>query len=222
LSKPIVLDDVKRNPEVIAYIERSNEVLASLGYTEHSFRHVGLVAHIAHNILTRLGDPPRDAELAGMAGYLHDIGNVASRLNHGQTGALLSADILRRMGMAYDEVARVMGAIGNHDDDVGQPVSRIGAALLLADKSDVHRTRVRAYDPATFDIHDRVNYAAEKSFVRVDERAKTITLELTVDTKISPVMEYFEIFLTRMVMCRRAASFLGCNFELSVNESRLL
>ena len=222
VAKVISLEDVKRNPEVMAYLERSNEVMGALGYTEHSFRHVGLVSHIAHNIMAHLGYPQREAELAAVAGYLHDIGNVVSRLNHGQIGAVIAGDILRRMGLPIDEVAQVMGAIGNHDDDVGQPVSRISAAILLGDKSDVHRTRVRNIDPATFDIHDRVNYAAEKSFVRVDEKEKTITLELTVDTKIAPVMEYFEIFLTRMVMCRRAASFLGCNFELSINEVRLL
>ncbi|MEW6308935.1 MAG: HD domain-containing protein [Bacillota bacterium] len=218
----LTVDDVRRDPEVEAFITKGNELLGAMGFTEHGHRHANLVASIAHNILARLDFPPREAELAAIAGYLHDIGNVISRHNHEQTGALLAYQSLTRMGMPIEEVATVIGAIGNHDEGEGHVVNNACAALMLADKSDVHRSRVRNPDLATFDIHDRVNYAAQHSFVRADLKRRSITLELTIDTKISPVMDYFEIFLTRMVMCRRAASFLGCNFEVSINDVRLL
>ncbi|HCJ10668.1 MAG TPA: phosphohydrolase [Clostridiales bacterium] len=193
-----------------------------MGYTEHGQRHAALVANIARNILERLGHPGREAELAAIAGYLHDIGNVISRQNHEQIGGLVALRVLDRLGMPPSETAMVVAAIGNHGEDVGVPVNNLAAALLLADKSDVHRSRVRNPEMASFDIHDRVNYAAEHSFLRVDDRRKAITLEIKIDTKISPVMDYFEIFLTRMVLCRRAASFLGCDFELVINGVRLL
>lgn len=171
----------------------------------------------------RLGLKERDAELAAVAGYLHDIGNVVSRFMHGQTGAVMAWRILERLGMPADEIATVVSAIGNHDpEELGRPVNQVSAALILADKSDVHRSRVRVVDPTRFDIHDRVNYAVTRSFVNVNGRNKTITLELSVDTDISPVMDYFEIFLTRMIMCRRAAAFLEYQFELVINEARLL
>ncbi|MBC7324222.1 MAG: HD domain-containing protein, partial [Moorella sp. (in: Bacteria)] len=177
---------------------------------------------IGYNVLEHLGYDKRTAEMAAIAGYLHDIGNVISRQDHGQTGALLAYRILSRLGMSVDEVATIIGAIGNHEEAYGQAVNNVGAALILADKSDVHRSRVRNKDISTFDIHDRVNYAVEHSFLRVDAARKAITLELTIDLAISTPMEYFEIFLTRMMMCRRAAAFLGCQFGLVVNESRLL
>ncbi|MHB8758030.1 MAG: phosphohydrolase [Bacillota bacterium] len=222
MTRLVTLDEIKRDPEVETYIQKGNEVLGAMGYTEHSTRHVNLVSNISRNVLGYLSFPARECELAAIAGHLHDLGNVVSRSDHPQIGAILAGRILDRLGMAYDEIATVIAAIGNHEEDVGQVVNNVGAALIIADKSDVHRTRVRNTDPATFDIHDRVNYAAEYSFVRVDAKKKTITLELKIDTKISPVMEYFEIFLSRMIICRRAASFLGCNFELSINETRLL
>ncbi|WP_084667149.1 HD domain-containing protein [Thermanaeromonas toyohensis] len=218
----VTLEDVKRDPEVEAFVRQGNEHLGALGYTEHGHRHLGLVASISHNVLARLGYPERLAELASIAGYLHDIGNVISRQNHGQAGALLSYNILRRLGMDAGEMALVLGAIGNHEEEYGQAVNPVAAALILADKSDVHRSRVRNRELATFDLHDRVNYAVEHSFLRVDEKHKTITLELEIDLEISKPAEYFEIFLTRMMMCRRAAAFLSCQFGLVINQTRLL
>lgn len=218
----VTLDVVKRDPEAHALLAGGDQLLGAMGYTEHGARHAGWVSAVAYNVLSRLGFPERDAELAGISGFMHDMGNVAGRHNHEQTGALLARDILLRLGMPYVEISLVMGAIGNHEEAVGQVVSNVGAALMLADKSDVHRSRVRNQDRASFDIHDRVNYAVEHSFLRVDERKKTITLELTIDTAISPVMEYFEIFLSRMALCRRAANFLGAQFELDFNKTRLL
>ncbi|QGP90772.1 hypothetical protein MGLY_00830 [Neomoorella glycerini] len=219
---PVTLEDVKRDPEVDALIVKGNEHLGAMGFTEHSHRHLNLVAKISYNVLEHLGYDRRLAELAAIAGYLHDIGNVISRQDHGQTGALLAYRILTRLGMPTAEVATIVGAIGNHEEEYGQAVNTVGAALILADKSDVHRSRVRNNDISTFDIHDRVNYAVQHSFLRVDASRRTITLELTIDLSISTPMEYFEIFLTRMIMCRRAAAFLDCHFGLVVNEARLL
>jgi len=218
----VTLEMVKADHEVQIYLNKAHEHLGAIGYTEHGARHAELVSRISHNILTHLEYPERQAELAAIAGYLHDLGNVVSRHNHGQTGAMIALSILKRLGMPPEEIAEVLAAIGNHEEEYGQPVNILSAALILADKSDVHRSRVRNPDLATFDIHDRVNYAAERSFLRVNGAQKTITLELKIDTSISPVMDYFEIFLTRMVMCRRAATYLGCNFELTINETRLL
>lgn len=218
----ITLEDVKKNPVVDSFIRKGNEYLGVQGFTEHSYRHLNLVSTIARNILERLGYPERQAELAAIAGYMHDIGNVLSRNDHGISGATLAFTILSNMGMPPDEIATVASAIANHEEEYGQPVNCVAAALIVADKSDVHRSRVRNMDFATFDIHDRVNYAVEHSFVRVNKERHTITMELTIDINICPVMEYFEIFLTRMMLCRRAANFLRCNFELEVNGSRLL
>lgn len=218
----VTLEMVKRDPEVQALMIGGDQLLGAMGYTEHGARHAGWVSAVAYNVLVRLGFAERDAELAGIAGFLHDVGNVAGRHNHEQTSALLAHSVLSRLGMSFAEIGTIMGAIGNHEESVGQVVSNVGAALMLADKSDVHRSRVRNQDRAAFDIHDRVNYAVEHSFLRVDDHKKTITLELTIDTQISPVMEYFEIFLSRMTLCRRAASFLGAQFELDFNKTRLL
>jgi metal-dependent HD superfamily phosphatase/phosphodiesterase len=216
------LEEVKRDSEVEAFIIKANEYTGVLGYTEHGSRHANLTSNIASNVLRRLGLDERTVQLAAIAAYLHDIGNLVSRANHEHTGATLADRILLRLGMSADERAVVMGAIGNHEERHGEAVSAAGAAVILADKSDVHRTRVRNPDPATFDIHDRVNYAVEHSFLRVDEKSRTVTLELTIDTAISQVMEYFEIFLDRMLMCRRAATFLGCDFKLQINGAKLL
>ncbi|ACX52383.1 metal dependent phosphohydrolase [Ammonifex degensii KC4] len=221
-GKVITLQDVKRNPVVETFIRKGNQFLGEMGYTEHSFRHVNLVATIARNILERLNYPPREAELAAIAGYLHDIGNVVSRNDHGISGALIAYRILSDMGMPPEELAIVISAIANHEEEYGQPVNNVAAALILADKSDVHRSRVRNPDPATFDIHDRVNYAVEHSFLWVNEEKRIITLELTIDIQICPVMEYFEIFLSRMALCRRAAKFLKADFELMINGAKLL
>lgn len=222
MKKSVTLEDIKASPEVVAYLKKADEHMAAVGYTEHGQRHASLTANIAYNIIERLGFPKRDAELAAIAGYLHDIGNVIGRYDHGEVSAMMAHSILKEMGMEPLEVATIVGAIGNHEEEKGDPVNIIAAGLILADKSDVHRSRVRNPNMITFDIHDRVNYAAKKSFVRVEEGDKTITLELTIDTDISKVMEYFEIFLSRMIMCQRAAKFLGCNFRLVINDVRLL
>ncbi len=218
----VTLEQVKKNPVVDIFIRRSNECLGALGFTEHGFRHISLVASISKNILERLGYPGRMQELTAIAGYLHDIGNVVNRSTHAESGATLAYSILKDMGMEPDELAMIVAAIGNHDERNGQPVNVVSAALILADKADVHRSRVRNQDFATFDIHDRVNYAVEHSFLRVDEERRSITLELTIDIEICPILEYFEIFMTRMVLCRRAADFLRCHFELFVNGAKLL
>ncbi len=217
----VTFEMVRDNPRVKSFIRSADSALEEIGYTEHGERHVGLVAHIAYNTLKRLGHPEREAELAAIAGYLHDIGNAVNREVHAQTGAVMAMRILTDMGMPDDEIVKVMGAIGNHHETDGSAISAIAAAVILGDKSDVHRTRVRNPDMIKFDVHDRVNYAVEKSFLNVDESRKEITLELTIDTKISQVMEYFEIFMTRMLACRKAAIYLGTSFGLTVNGNRL-
>ena len=220
-SRLVTFDEVRENPRVKVYVRKADEALAEIGYTEHGERHVGLVANIARNILKRLGYSEREAELAAIAGYLHDVGNGVNREQHAQTGAVMAMQLLDKMGMPDIEIIKVIGAIGNHHENDGESVNPVAAALILADKSDVHRTRVRNPDMIKFDIHDRVNYAVEKSFLNVNEADKQITLELTVDTAISQVMEYFEIFMTRMLASRKAAKFLGTTFGLTVNGNRL-
>jgi metal-dependent HD superfamily phosphatase/phosphodiesterase len=217
----VTLEEVRRDDEVRAFIEKADRNLDVLGYTEHAERHAGVVATTARRVLLDLERPARTAELAGIAGYLHDIGNAITRLDHGIGAALIARDVLRRMGMPVDEYTDIMAAIGNHEEEY-EPISEIAAAVILADKADVHKSRVRLPDPATFDIHDRVNLASQRSAVVVDATAHTIVLELEIDTSISQVMDYFEIFLSRMIMCRRAASVLGCQFGLLVNGTRLL
>lgn len=218
----ITLEDVKKSKEVKTLLEIAERQLEVRGYTEHSFRHVSLVSETAGKILADLGYSPREAELARIAGYLHDIGNAVNRTDHAHSGAMLAYGLLTKMGMQVREAAEIMLAIGNHDEVTGTAVSNISSALILADKSDVHRSRVRNTDFATFDIHDRVNYAVESSIISVDRESKTAVLELHIDTKICPVMDYFEIFLARMSMNRRAADFLGLNFQLVINRTRLL
>lgn len=181
-----------------------------------------MVSSIARQILLRLGYAERRAELAAIAGYVHDLGNCVGRVNHGYAGALLVEPVLRELGMPPEEVALVLSAVGNHEEEVGEPVNEVAAALILADKSDVHRTRVRNRELATFDIHDRVNYAVNKSFLNVDEQQRLITLNITIETEYTPIMDYFEIFLDRMLMCRRAAAYLGCQFKLKINDVLLL
>jgi metal-dependent HD superfamily phosphatase/phosphodiesterase len=215
-GRPVITGDFVRNhPRVKVFIRKADEALAEIGYTEHGERHVGLVAHIAYNVLTRLGHSEREAELAAIAGYMHDIGNAVNRDHHAQSGAVMSMQLLTEMGMPDDEILKVIGAIGNHHENDGDPISPVAAAVILGDKSDVHRTRVRNADTIKFDIHDRVNYAVQKSFLNVDEASKQITLELTVDTSISHAMEYFEIFMTRMMASRKAALYLGTTYRLT-------
>lgn len=218
----VTLQDIKRDPEIACYIEMANRHLGTMGYTDHSFRHVEIVSHKAFEVLEGLGYPSRIVELAAIAGYLHDIGNVVSRYNHSQSGALLAYYLLSKRGMDCEELALIMGAIGNHDEGKGQIVNSVTAALVLADKTDVHRSRVRNPDFAKFDIHDRVNYAVENSALVIDPISRGITLHLTINIKIVPVIEYFEIFMVRLMMCRRAAAFLNCGFSIIINNARLL
>ncbi len=218
----ITLEQIRKHPQVKVLIQKANDALGALGYTEHGFRHSELVAKVARQVLLDLNGSSRETETAAIAGYLHDIGNVMGRREHDVAGAIIAMQILQELKMPLEEIADVIAAIGNHDEAEGQVVNRISAALILGDKSDVHRSRVRNPDFATFDIHDRVNYAVEDSSLKVDQNQRVVTLALKIDTSISQVMEYFEIFLTRMVMCRRAASFLNARFALVINDAELL
>jgi metal-dependent HD superfamily phosphatase/phosphodiesterase len=217
----ITLAEIQQDRLLSTFITSADRVMEGLGFTEHGFRHANLTARIAFNVLSRLGMDGRMADLASIAAYLHDVGNMVARENHGPTGALLVYDVLKDR-MAMNDLSLVMAAVGNHEEEGGEGISPISAAVILADKSDVHRSRVRKSAQIDFDIHDRVNYAAEQSFLRVDSTAQTITLQLTIDTEISDVMEYFEIFLHRMMMCRRAAERLDCRFKLSINGADIL
>ena len=216
----ISYEGIKKDEAIRTYITAADASLLALGYTEHSFAHVNKVAADAANILEALGYSEQEVELCKIAGYMHDIGNLVNRVDHSQSGALIAFRILDNMGMEPEKIAKIVTAIGNHDEGTGVPVSPIAAAIIIADKSDVRRTRVRNPDPAEFDIHDRVNYSVTNSLLSVGDGA--ITLSLTVDTDISAVLEYFEIFLERMLLCRRAAAFLGCTFSLFINGQRML
>lgn len=218
----ITLDTVKNDSEVNAYIIQADRHLETIGYTEHGTRHARLVAKNAKAILLELGYNERLCEMAAIAGYLHDIGNVVSRERHEQVGALIAKDILNRLGMPHNEIAEIISALGNHHEENGNPISEISAALILADKSDVHRSRVRNPEFIKFDIHDRVNFAVKKSVLTVNRGERKITFDLMIDTSIAPVMDYFEIFLSRMIISRRAADFLKCKFELVINNTRLI
>ena len=217
----ITLAQVKANPKVVALITGANEVMKAMGYTEHGFRHVGVVSTITRYILERLGVEGREAELGQIAGYLHDIGNSVNRRDHPTIGAGLAYNILTEMGMPIEEIIPILAAIGNHEESAGQPVSKMSAALIIADKSDVHFSRVQETDPEQFDIHDKVNNAVQKSRIEMDDLTKVITLVLEIDTDQATVMEYFEIFLSRMVMCRKASSLFGYRFRLIANGTRL-
>jgi len=216
------IKDVFKDNEVRLLLEASALQMTSLGYTEHSFRHCRLVSNKCGDILARLDYPERVVELARIAGYLHDIGNAVNRSNHAQTGAVLAYDFLRRREMACEEAITIMMAIANHDEGVGVPVNEVAAALILSDKADVHRSRVTNRDRASYDIHDRVNYAATHSDLAIDASERTARLTIEIDTAISAVMDYFEIFLDRMKMCRNAAAFLNLRFQLFINGSQLL
>ncbi len=214
--KDIVADDA-----VKTYIKKADESLIALGYTEHSFPHVGKVAQLAGRILETLGYSEREVELAKIAGYLHDIGNVVNRVDHAQSGAVMAFRILDRLGMSPEEISTVITAIGNHDESTAFPVNAVAAALILADKTDVRDTRVRNHDVSTFDIHDRVNYSVKESDVSI-EKDSYIELKLRIDTSICAVMDYFEIFMNRMILCRKAAEKLGLSFHLVINGQRIL
>ena len=218
----VMLKDVKENQEVNSFIQAANDYLGAIGYTEHGYRHVSMVSSMAESILSTLGYSKRLQELAAVAGYIHDIGNVINRQDHGQSAGLMALHLLRKIGFTADEVALVVSAVGNHEEEIGEPVNSVAAALIIADKSDVHKTRVRNFNMIFSDIHDRVNYAVDRSFLQIDKDKKIISLNLNIDTKIAQVMEYFEIFISRMAMCKVAAKFLGCKFELIINERKLL
>jgi uncharacterized protein len=219
--KLITLKDVRSNPKVRKLIDGANEVMKAMGYTEHGHRHVGVVSSITRYILENVGVPARENELGQIAAYLHDIGNVINRIDHPISGAAISYTILNEMGMDALEIAPILGAIGNHEELAGIPISTISAALIIADKSDVHSSRVQNPILESFDIHDRVNYAVQKSRVEMEADKQTIELTLEIDTTQATVMEYFEIFLSRMVMCRKAAEVIGYKFTLSVNGTYL-
>ena len=218
----LTYDQITKNEAIRTYIIRADESLGALGFTEHSFAHVSRVAKTAGDILETLGYPERIVELARIAGYLHDIGNVVNRVDHSQSGAVMAFRILDRMNFPPEEIAAIVTAIGNHDEGNGTPVNAVSAALFLADKSDVRRSRVRKTADITQDIHDRVNYSVTSSNLDIDLQEHTITLSLAVDTHVSSVMEYFEIFMKRMVLCRKAAERLGLCFRLAINDQQLI
>ncbi len=218
----ITLEEVRNNPEVKALVEGSQKQLNALGYTEHSVRHVTIVSNRAAEVLQTLGYPEERIELARIAGYMHDIGNCVNRVDHAHTGAVLAYNILKDMGMDVENRTEIMMAIGNHDEQTGTAVSDISAALILADKSDAHRDRVVNTNISTFDKHDKVNYAVTESKFILNKEERKITLDLTIDTKISPVLDYFEIFMDRTMMSKHAAKYLGLWFELIINDTKLL
>ena len=218
----ITFQDIKNNKAVETYIRKADESLVALGFTEHSFAHVTIVAENAGYILQTLGYSEREVELVKIAAYLHDIGNLVNRVDHSQSGAVMAFRILNDMNMDPEEIAEIVTAIGNHDEGTGTPVSPMAAALILADKSDVRRSRVRNQDISTFDIHDRLNYSAKRAELKINENHTLIKLKLSVDTRFGTVMDYFEIFLKRMIMCRKAADKLGLQFKLIINEQQLI
>lgn len=214
--------DVKKNEAVNKYITCADESLKALGYTEHSFAHVGKVAHIAKYILETLGYSKHDTELVQIAAYLHDIGNLVNRIDHSQSGAVMAFRILDKMGMEPRDIATIVTAIGNHDEGTGVAVNHIAAALIIADKTDVRRTRVRNQDTLSFDIHDRVNYSVIESDVEILAEESVIRLNIKIDTRYCSIMDYFEIFLNRMIMCRKAAETIGLQFRLVINDQQLI
>ena len=218
----LTYEKLRENEEIRTYIIRADESLKALGYTEHSFAHVCKVADDVRTLLEALQFSAHDVEVAQIAAYLHDIGNLVNRIDHSQSGAIMAFRLLDHLGMDAADIATVVTAIGNHDEGTGVPVNPIAAALILADKCDVRRSRVRNADFATFDIHDRVNYSVTSSRLSIDDERKAIRLELEIDTRYSSVMDYFEIFLGRMILCRKAAESLGLAFRLFINDQQLL
>ena len=221
-KKNMTYSDVRKNEEINTYIRQADAALSALGYTEHSFAHVTMVAEKAGYILQTLGYSERNVELAKIAGYLHDIGNLVNRIEHSQSGAVMAFRILDHLNFSPEEICTIVSAIGNHDEGTGVPVSPLAAALILADKSDVRRNRVRNEDISTFDIHDRVNYSVTNAELMIDDDHKTIQLTLAIDTEYGSVMDYFEIFLDRMILCRKAAERLGLQFKLVINDHPLI
>ena len=218
----LTYNEITQNEAIKTYIVKADESLAALGFTEHCFAHVTHVAETAGYILKTLGYDDRTIELAKIAGYLHDIGNLVNRKDHAQSGAVMAWSILNDMKCDAAEMATIVTAIGNHDEGTGVPVNTVAAAMILADKADVRRSRVRNNDISKFDIHDRVNYSVKKSTLKINEEKTIVKLKLTIDTKFGSVMDYFEIFMTRMVLCRKAAEKLGLQFKLIINEQQLI
>ena len=218
----ITFSEIKNSEEIRTYIALADESLVALGFTEHSFAHVTHVAETVKYLLETLGYSEREVELGQIAGYLHDIGNLINRVDHSQSGAMMAFRILKDMGAQPEDIATIVTAIGNHDEGTGVPVNPIAAALILADKSDVRRSRVRNPEFSQFDIHDRVNYSVRKSVLKINEEHTIVKLKLLIDTKYGPVMDYFEIFLNRMILCRKAAERLGLSFKLIINEQQLI
>ena len=218
----LTYEEITKSEAIRTYIIRADESLGALGYTEHSFEHVMHVAETAGYILETMGYDARTVELAKIAGYLHDIGNLVNRKDHSQSGAVMAWSILSDKGCDPAEMATIVTAIGNHDEGTGVPVNAVAAAMILADKADVRRSRVRNKDISTFDIHDRVNYSVKKSALKINEDKTIVKLKLSVDTKYGSVMDYFEIFMQRMVLCRKAAERLGLQFKLIINEQQLI
>lgn len=218
----VTFEEIKNNEAINTYIRKADQTLNELGFTEHCFAHVGIVAENASYIMETLGYSEREVELVKIAAYLHDIGNLVNRVDHSQSGAVMAFRILDKLQMPAEEICDIVAAIGNHDEGTGRPISPMAAALILADKSDVRRSRVRNNDPATFDIHDRVNYSVKKAELKINENHTLIKLKLSVDTRYGSVMDYFEIFMNRMVLCRKAAERLGLQFKLMINEQQLI
>lgn len=222
MSSCVTYKYIKQNPDIMTYISRADASLAHLGYTEHAFAHVEKVAQTAAMLLTELGYDERTVELAKIAGIMHDIGNVINRVDHAQSGAVMAFRLLDNLRMPAEEICSIISAIGNHDEATAQPLDAISAALIIADKTDVRRSRVRNDDFLTFDIHDRVNYAVEQADLRFSEDKSALLLDLRIDTKLSSVLEYFEIFLDRMLLCKRASDFLHVRFAMIVNGTSVL
>lgn len=218
----ITYEQIKSDPTIRTYIQKADESLTALGYTEHSFAHVTKVAETASYILKKTGHSEHTIELAEIAGFLHDIGNLVNRVDHSQSGAVMAFRILDNMNMPAEDIATIVTAIGNHDEGTGVPVDAVSAALILADKTDVRRSRVRNFDDKNFDIHDRVNYSVENAEVEIDKENNLLYLKLSVDTKYGSIMDYFEIFMGRMLLCRKASEALGLTFKLIINKQQLL
>ena len=222
MYKHLTFEEIRQNEEIKAYVSKADLSLEAMGYTDHSFGHVGKCADTVGKILTALNYSSHDIELGKIAAYMHDIGNAINRVDHGQTGALMAFTILTKLGMDPNDIAIIIGAFGNHDESAGYHINPITAALIIADKTDVRRSRVRVIHSLENDIHDRVNYAVVNSSLDIDAKQKTITLNIELDTKIAPVMEYFEIFLTRTNLSKLAAAKLGLKFKLVINGLELI
>ena len=218
----VTFETIRNNPEIRTYITQADASLTALGFTEHSFAHVTKCAEVASSLLSQLGYDPREVELAKIAGFMHDIGNLVNRHSHAISGAAMAFTVLNKIGMDAADIATVVTAIGHHDDSTAYPVNAVAAALILADKTDVRRSRVRNRDTIKFDIHDRVNYAVEHNDLALDKEAGTITLSLTINTEVCAVMEYFEIFLDRMLLCSKASEYFDLTFHLNVNGQTIL